>query len=246
MNLVSRLLTFVPIYLEMSRRNKLLKFSQLLSFKNVYENFSYEDPTLIGQNGLTEELKGKWNSLHFKNQNPITLELACGRGEYALQLAAQYPERNFIGVDIKGARIWQGAKNAMDQNLANVAFLRTRIELIEKFFGANEVDEIWITFPDPFLKKGKDNRRLTALPFLHRYKNILSKKGVVHLKTDSPELYEFSMEKLSATEFVNIQYHNEDIYKGELPIPELDYKTYYEKMHLAIGRKIRYVRFNFL
>ncbi len=229
----------------MSRRNKLLKFSELLSFKNVYENFSYENPTLVGQNGIEEELKGKWNKLHFKNNNPITLELACGRGEYALQLAANYPNRNFIGIDIKGARIWKGASNAIEQKLDNVAFLRTRIELIEKFFGQNEVDEIWITFPDPFLKKGKDNRRLTAFPFLHRYKNILAKSGVIHLKTDSPELYEFSMEKLSTAEFVNIQVTNEDIYAGELPIPELDYKTYYENKHLAIGRKIRYIRFNF-
>jgi len=230
----------------MSRRNKLLKFSELLTFPNVYENFSYENPTLIGQNGLTEELKGNWNVHHFKNDQPITLELACGRGEYALQLAANYPSRNFIGVDIKGARIWKGATNALEQNLVNVAFLRTRIELIEKFFGPNEIDEIWITFPDPFLKKGKDNRRLTAIPFLHRYKNILSKDGVIHLKTDSPELYEFSMEKLTAANFVNIQETNEDIYANELPIPELDYKTYYEKMHLAIGRKIRYVRFSFV
>ena len=229
----------------MSRRNKLLKFSELLTFKNVYENFSYENPTLVGQNGLEEELKGKWKTLHFKNDQPITLELACGRGEYALQLATNYPKRNFIGIDIKGARIWKGARYAMDQNLDNVAFLRTRIELIERFFAPNEIDEIWITFPDPFLKKGKDNRRLTAIPFLNRYKNILTKDGVIHLKTDSPELYEFSMEKLSTTDFVNIQYTNEDIYSGELPIPELDYKTYYEKMHLEKGRKIRYIRFNF-
>ncbi len=229
----------------MSRRNKLVKFSELLTFPNVYENFSYDDPTLIGQNGLEKELKGKWKELHFKNSNPITLELACGRGEYTLQLAEQYPERNFIGIDIKGARIWKGAKTAIDRKLDNAAFLRTRIELIEEFFGQNEINEIWITFPDPFLKKGKENRRLTALAFLKRYTNILQDGGLVHLKTDSDELFDFSMESLSSTEFVHIEEVNNNIYAGELPIPELEFKTYYENMHLAIGRTIKYVRFKF-
>ena len=201
---------------------------------------------MVGQNGLTEEIPGKWRELHFKNENPLTLELACGRGEYSLALAKSFPQRNFIGVDIKGARIWKGATNARDQELNNVAFLRARIEMITAFFANEEVNEIWITFPDPFLKKGKDNRRLTALPFLHRYKKILAPKGVVHLKTDSPELYTFSLEVLQACDFVTLEYHNNDIYSGELPIPELIHKTYYENMHLAAGKKIKYIRFSFI
>jgi len=229
----------------MSKRNKLQKFSELLSFPNVYECFSYDTPSLIGQNGLEEELKGKWSSLHFKNDFPITLELACGRGEYSLALAKNFPNRNFIGVDIKGARIWKGANTAIEEKLNNVAFLRARIEMITQFFDPNEIDEIWITFPDPFLKKGKDNRRLTAVPFLERYRKILQPKGFIHLKTDSPELYEFSMEVLSDTDYVTIHYNDDDIYSKPLPIPELAHRTYYENMHLAVGKKIKYIRFGF-
>jgi len=161
-------------------------------------------------------------------------------------LARNYQNRNFIGVDIKGARIWQGEKIAIEESLDHAAFLRTRIEMINSFFAENEVQEIWITFPDPFLKKGKENRRLTSHAFLARFKKFLKKDGVIHLKTDSDELFEFSMESLTTAKDVNIQEVNEDIYSGELPIPELAYKTYYEKIHLAAGKSIKYIRFNFL
>ena len=150
----------------MSRRNKLQKFAELLTFPNVYENFDPENPQLIGLNGMPVDRKGKWKKEHFKNDFPITLELACGRGEYSLGLGRMYPERNFIGVDIKGARIWKGARIALEENLTNVAFLRTRIEQIALFFDPEEIDEIWITFPDPFLRKSKANRRLTSCRFL--------------------------------------------------------------------------------
>lgn len=226
----------------MSKRNKLQKFAEMLAFPNVYENFDYTKPGLQGKDGAID-LKGKWQELHFKNDKPLTLELACGRGEYTLALARAYPERNFIGVDIKGARIWKGAKTALAEGLDNAAFLRTRIELIQHFIAENEVSEIWITFPDPFLKKGKSNRRLTAPNFLKSYRSILKKDGFVHLKTDSPELYEFTLEVLENKENGTLLYHNEDIYAGELPIPELIYKTYYEHQHLAANKTIKYVRF---
>ncbi|MCL4162187.1 UNVERIFIED_CONTAM: hypothetical protein GTU68_051039, partial [Idotea baltica] len=137
-------------------------------------------------------MRGRWREQHFGNKAPLILELACGRGEYTLALAAHFKEQNFIGVDIKGARIWKGAKMALEQQLDNAAFLRTRIEQIELFFTPEEVDEIWITFPDPFLKKGKANRRLTSASFLDRYRKILKKGGLLHLKTDDPTLYNFT------------------------------------------------------
>lgn len=230
----------------MGRKNKLKKFADLLSFPNVFENFDFHNPALKGQDGQDVELKGKWREHCFKNENPITLELACGRGEYSIGLASRYPNRNFIGVDIKGARIWKGAKTALVQNLPNVAFLRTRIELIDHFFEPNEIDEIWITFPDPFLRDSKANRRLTSAWFLEKYKSILKPGGVVHLKTDEPNLYEFTLETLEESDTYQLLEHNADIYAGPLPIPELDLKTYYERMHLEDGKTIKYVRFQYL
>lgn len=227
----------------MSKRNKLQKFAELLTFPNVYENFDPKRPQLVGVEGASVSLKGRWAKDHFGNARPIVLELACGRGEYTLGLARQNPERNFIGVDIKGARIWKGAKIALTQSIDNAAFLRTRIEQIALFFDPGEVSEIWITFPDPFLKKGKANRRLTAPRFLREYGKILKKEGLIHLKTDSPELYDFTMETLTETPRIEVLYHDDDIYKKTLPTPELELKTYYEAMHLAEGRKIKYVRF---
>lgn len=227
----------------MSKRNKLQKFAELLTFPNVYENYNPKEPHLIGLNGEEVTLKGKWRSEHFKNDHPITLELACGRGEYTLDLARRYPEQNFIGVDVKGARIWKGARIGIEEKLDNVAFLRTRIEQIALFFEPGEVDEIWITFPDPFLRKSKANRRLTAPNFIKAYRKILKPGGFVHLKTDEPNLYEFSLEVLAEDPKVEILYQDDDIYAKELPFPELETKTYYEKIHLAEGKKIKYIRF---
>jgi len=228
----------------MSRRNKLQKFAEVRTFHNVYQNFDSKEtqPLLLGAEGKVN-LKGKWQSMHFGNKNPITLELACGRGEYTLDLARRYPDRNFIGVDVKGARIWKGAKIALDEDLSNTVFLRTRIELINPFFAANEIDEIWITFPDPFLKERKIRRRLTAPNFLDRYRLLLKKGGLLHLKTDDPTLYEFTVETLEADPKATILYNKDDIYSEPLAFEELTTKTYYEKMHLEKGRKIKYVRF---
>ncbi len=227
----------------MSRRNKLQKFAEVLSFPNVFENFDPKNPQLVGKDGQPVELKGRWAAAVFGNDHPLTLELACGRGEYTLGLARRFPRRNFIGVDIKGARIWKGAKTALNEGLANAAFLRTRIEQIDLFFAPAEVDEIWITFPDPFLKKSKANRRLTSPVFLERYRRILRPGGLVHLKTDEPRLYEFSLEVLGTQPDVEILFHHDDIYAHPLPFPELELKTYYEAMHLEADKTIKYIRF---
>jgi tRNA (guanine-N7-)-methyltransferase len=228
--------------LGMSKRNKLQKFAELLTFPNVYENFDPQKPQLTGINGEPVDRKGQWAKAHFGNEQPITLELACGRGEYTLDLAAAYPDRNFIGVDVKGARIWKGASIALERKLDNAAFLRTRIEEIAYFFAPGEIAEIWITFPDPFLRKSKANRRLTAARFLKEYKKILAPDGVLHLKTDEPNLYEFTLESLAEFPGATILYQDDDIYSKPLALPELETKTYYERMHLAEGKTIKYVR----
>ena len=188
-------------------------------------------------------MAGKWKADCFRNDHPITLELACGRGEYCLGLAQRYPERNFIGVDVKGARLWRGAVNAQNEALTNVAFIRTRIENILNFFESDEVDQIWITFPDPFLKESKTNRRLTGPNFLQRYAQLIPAAHPIHLKTDSPELYGFTQEVIQNLGLELIA-DVDDIYAGDLPHPDLDIKTYYERMHLADKKTIKYVSFN--
>ncbi len=227
----------------MSTRNKLQKFAEVLSFENVFENFDPKDNVLLGKGGEEVNIAEGWNKFFFKNDNPIVLELACGRGEYSLALARRNKDINYIGVDIKGARIWKGAKIALEENLTNIAFLRTRIEQIDNYFQESEVDEIWITFPDPFLKKSKSNRRLTSPFFLERYKKILKKSGIINLKTDSPQLYDFTMETLANDQRFDILYKNEDIYNAPLDFEDLEIKTYYEIKHLEDNRKIKFVRF---
>lgn len=227
----------------MSKRNKLQKFAELLTFPNVYENFNPLEPQLYGLNGEPVDRKGGWASWHFGNDQPITLELACGRGEYTLGLARQNPHRNFIGLDVKGARIWKGAGAALEEGLSNAAFLRTRIEQIALFFDPGEVSEIWITFPDPFLRKSRANRRLTAPRFLREYKKVLAPGGLIHLKTDEPNLYDFTQEVLAEYPGAEILYQDEDIYAKPLPLPELELKTFYEQIHLQEGKAIKYVRF---
>ena len=229
-------------------RDKLKKFAELLTFPNVYENPDSSKPQLLGLNGEPVEMKGQWNNHHFKNNNPITLELACGRGEYAVALGRMFPERNFIGVDIKGARIHQGAKAALTEGLHNVAFLRTRIEQIEMFFDKNEIAEIWITFPDPFLREAKANRRLTSPEFLQRYRSFLQKEGIVHLKTDSPDLYDFTLKTIAVTpeginEGCQLLFNDTDIHAKALIMNELSVTTHYEKMNIAKST-IKYIRFS--
>lgn len=229
--------------INMSKKNKLKKFADLLVYPNVFENYDPKYPKLLKNKDEEVDLKGKWATDHFHNAQPIVLELACGRGEYTEALAEAYPDFNFIGVDIKGARIWQGATNVLNKGLSNAAFLRTRIEQINLFFGENEIDAIWITFPDPFLRESKENKRLTSTRFLDLYKNIIRPGALIHLKTDDPTLYEFTLNTLSEYEGANVIYHNFDIYSSPLVYNELLYKTYYEKEHLTDGRKIKYIRF---
>ncbi|MEL6941200.1 MAG: tRNA (guanosine(46)-N7)-methyltransferase TrmB [Bacteroidota bacterium] len=195
---------------------------------------------MLGENGIEADLKGRWANNHFQNEHSITLELACGKGDYTVGLARLYTDRNFVGVDIKGARIWRGATTALEENLSNVAFLRTRIEQLHYFFEPEEVAEIWITFPDPFLNK--ESRRLTAPRFLELYKKVLKKDGIVHLKTDSPELYEYTLEVLSEVDTFELLYEENDIYSKPLYLPELEIKTFYEKGHLEVGKTIKYIQ----
>lgn len=225
-------------------KNKLYKFNQLATYPHVYQNYNVQDPKLTDYRGEIVDLKNNWRKEHFKNDNPITLELACGRGEYTVALGRQFPDRNFVGIDIKGARIWKGATMAKEERLNNVAFVRTRIEQLALFFGKEEVDEIWITFPDPYLREGKARKRLTSPRFLNIYKEIVKPNAFLHLKTDNQPLYEYTLETL-AEENCNIIYHNDDIYKGELYCEELAIKTYYEGLHLENNLTIKYIRFQY-
>lgn len=226
----------------MTRRNKLLKFTENLTFPNVYESFEYGSAQLTGKLGSKTTLTGKWGEAHFKNSNPITLELACGRGEYCLGLAKRYPDRNYIGVDIKGARIWKGAKTALENDIPNVAFLRTKIESLDLFFAEGEISEIWITFPDPFLKDAKYNRRLTSPNFLKIYKKLLKPDGVINLKTDSEPFYNHTREVIQENDH-EVVIDSPDIYAGSQPHPDLDILTFYERMHLKDNRTIRYLQY---
>lgn len=227
----------------MSNKNKLGKFADILSYPNVYENYDPKNPHLINGKDSQIDMKGTWVNEHFGNKQPLVLELACGRGEYTIALASAYPEKNFIGVDVKGARIWLGATIALNNNMKNVVFLRTRIEQIGLFFFEQQVDEIWITFPDPFLRESKENKRLTSPPFLDRYKQIIKPGAIFHLKTDDDTLYHFTLEKLAEYEGAKILYYKDDIYSESLVFDELSYKTYYEKSHLLHGRTIKYIKF---
>ena len=219
-------------------KNKLQRFAELKTFSNVNEFLWTERETDF-------KLKGKWNAEYFKNENPIVLELGCGKGEYSIGLAEKYPHKNFMGIDIKGARIWRGSKNAQEKNLLSVSFLRTQIEFIESCFAKDEVSEIWITFPDP--QPNKEKKRLTHPIFLSRYKNILQPNGVVHLKTDSAELYEFTLEVIAENKITLLDSTN-DLYetgdKGQGTRDEVkEIKTYYEKLFTAKGKKITYLKF---
>ena len=215
-------------------KNKLQRFAELKTFSNVYE-------FLWTEREFNFKLKGKWNSDHFKNDNPIVLELGCGKGEYSIGLAERYPGKNFIGLDIKGARIWRGSKNAQEKNLNNVAFLRTQIEYIEACFEKEEVSEIWVTFPDP--QPNKEKKRLTHLIFLNRYKNVLKPNGVVHLKTDSLELHEFTLEVIQENKLELLDSTN-DLYGSPEPREEAKaFKTHYENLFTAKGKKITYLKF---
>jgi tRNA (guanine-N7-)-methyltransferase len=190
-------------------------------------------------------MKGRWNSSFFMNNNPITVELACGRGEYTVGLAALFPERNFIGVDIKGERIWKGSTVASERGLGNVAFLRGHISLIESFFAENEIDEMWLTFPDPRPRNRDIKRRLTNPRFLEMFKKILKPYGYLRIKTDNPVLYQYTVEEVQHRGDIDHLEFTDDVYTSTLRPECFDIKTRYEEEFSAKGEKIRYIRFRF-
>jgi len=189
-------------------------------------------------------LKGKWRSDVFHNENKIILEVGCGRGEYTIQMAKMFPEKNFIGLDKKGARLWKGAKTSNEENILNTAFIRTQVEHLHSYFEPGELHEIWITFPDPQPQKTRENTRMTSPRFLEIYKQILDANGVVHLKTDSTGLFEYTLEKINSFG-VNILDCTTDLYQREINHDVLHIKTTYEARFLKEGLKINYVRFEF-
>lgn len=239
-------------------KNKLAKWEELKTFKNVIQ-----PPSGI-QSSDDHFLKDNWRINVFENNNPLVLELGCGKGEYTTGLSSLFPERNFIGVDIKGARMWKGARTSFEEQSKNVAFLRTRIEFIDKFFGNDEVDEIWITFPDPHTEKKNSNKRLTCPWFINKYRSFLKDNAIIHLKTDSQELYNFTLKTIKELHFKLLlstddlynYYHAEKDHFIELYSKSagrklddkiagkiISIRTYYEIMYLQEGLKINYLAF---
>ena len=208
-------------------QKKLIRFEAIKHFTNVLE--------------YPQEMQGKWNTF-FKNESPITLELACGKGEYAVGLGKMYTDRNFIGIDIKGNRIWRGAKTALDDGLFNVAFIRSHIDKVTDYFAPGEVSEIWITFPDPQLRGSRAKKRLTHPKFLRLYKKILRKDGLVNLKTDSPDLYQFTLAVINLFELELLE-NTDQVYAQESIKPELMIKTHYEGLDIAQSNRIHYLCF---
>lgn len=206
---------------------KLVRFAEVATFPNVLQ--------------LPKDMPGQWGAF-FKNDHPITLELACGKGEYSVGLGRMYPNRNFIGVDLKGVRIWKGAKIALTEGLQNIAFLRTPIDQIEEYFTKDEVDEIWLPFPDPQLRTSKAKKRLTHPKFLRKYQNILKHNGIIHLKTDSPSLYRFTKWVIEIYELPLLQ-DSQDIHATGEVSPELNIKTHYEGLDIAKSNRIHYLQF---
>lgn len=216
--------------------NKLAKFADMATYKNVFQ-YSFKD---LQQNPFP--LKGKWGDEYFKNANPIVLELGCGKGEYTVGLARNYPNKNFIGIDIKGARMWTGATEAIKNKLNNVAFVRTRIEAIADFFESNEVSEIWITFPDPQMKRV--NRRLTSCRFMKAYGKILKENAPIHLKTDSHFLYTYTKALIKENQ-ITLLSDTDNLYESEIESKDLSIQTFYEKAWISRGYTIKYLRYLF-
>jgi len=208
-------------------QKKLYRFAQIKQFENVFE--------------YPEDMRGKWSD-HFKNKHPLYVELGCGRGEYTLALSKLYPDRNFIGVDIKGNRMFIGAKTAREENRKNVAFLRTQIEMLPQYFHQDEVEEIWLTFPDPQLRNSKAKKRLTHPRFLRLYQQVLKRGGAIHLKTDSPPLFEFTKLVIELYSLPLLQ-ESRDIY-AESATAELSIKTHYEALDIAQSKSIHYLKFS--
>jgi|TARA_B100000678_G_scaffold291119_1_gene306352 tRNA (guanine-N7-)-methyltransferase len=220
-------------------KNKLKRFKENEGFNNVFQP-SRED--LLNDKF---NLKGNWNRLAFKNSNPIVVELGCGKGEYTVGLARMFPEKNFIGIDIKGARFWKGAKTSLSEKINNVLFVRAQIELIENIFLMDEINEIWITFPDPQIKYKRTKHRLVNIDFLNRYKNILIKGGIINLKTDNEFLHGYLIGLIQGMGD-EIIYSNHDIYNcSGAPIEATAIQTYYESLYLTEGKPITYLKFRY-
>ena len=211
-------------------KDKLRKFAEINTFDNVYQM----------EEG--KPLKGKWAAEHFKNNNPIVLELACGKGEYAVQMAQLFPEKNFIGIDLKGNRIWRGARTGVDEGIKNLAFLRIQIEDVMDYFGPGEVDEIWITFPDPHPQESREKKRLTFPGFLDKYKTFLKPGGKINLKTDNDGLYNYTVEVVDS---LGLPYYKktDQLYNSEYYDEVLSIKTHYERIYLKHNKNINYIQF---
>lgn len=217
-------------------KKKLAHFAENLTFNHLFQYSQRE--TLPDF-----PLKGKWNSSFFNNENPITLELGCGKGEYTVSLAGNHPDRNFIGMDIKGARLWKGCKMVREAGLKNVAFIRSRIEYLNFFFDSNEVDEIWLTFPDPQHNSNRIRRRLTSPQFLERYRPVLKPGAVIHLKTDNSNLYHYTLRVIEENGH-KLLYHSDDIYMTGEPYDATAIQTFYEAIFRKDGIPIKYIEFS--
>lgn len=221
----------------MGSKNKLVRFNENETFDNVFQ------PKREEFVNSTFELKGNWNEKFFKNSNPIVLELGCGKGEYSVGLATKFPEKNFVGIDLKGARFWRGAKTAIETGLKNIAFVRMQIELIDKAFAENEVDEIWITFPDPQIKYNRTKHRMTNSDFLELYKKILKPDGILNLKTDSEFMHGYTLGLLHGLGH-EVLYANHNVYVNEgAPEEVTEIQTFYENQYLAVNKAITFIRF---
>ncbi|MBW7846894.1 MAG: tRNA (guanosine(46)-N7)-methyltransferase TrmB [Bacteroidales bacterium] len=222
----------------MGSKNKLQRFAENLTFDNLFQ-YNYEQ--LIN---LPFEYKGRWARDFFKNDNPVVVELGCGKGEYTVGLAEKYPDKNFIGFDIKGARLWKGLTIARDKGLKNVAFVRTKIDHIGYFFDASELSEIWITFPDPQPRLSRSKKRLTSPLFLSRYRPLLAAGGLIHLKTDSRLLYDFTLETIKEMG-LEPYFHDDDLYSNPNQLEVKEIRTFYEQIWLSQGLTIKYICFGF-
>ena len=217
-------------------KNKLKRFDDMAAYPNVIA------PKFEEVFRTDFRLKGHWKNEFFGNSRPLTLELGCGKGEYTVALARKYPEKNFIGVDIKGARMWVGATEALQNKLTNVVFLRTRIEFINSCFAPDEISEIWITFPDPQPQQSRENKRLTSPRFLQSYRQIMQPKGIIHLKTDSQSMFDYTRNIVESNNFSTI-YCTDDLYNSNYEDDILSVQTYYEKMFKDKGFNIKYLKF---
>lgn len=235
---------FLCYFSNMGQKNKLAKWADNLTFGNVYQPKTSE---VLNTN---YHLKGKWNTAVFKNNHPIVLELGCGKGEYSVGLAKEFPEKNFIGLDIKGNRIWKGAKEAFESSMKNVVFVRTRIDFITSIFEENEVDEIWITFPDPQPKDRQERKRLTSPLFTERYKKILKPNGIIHLKTDHEGFFKYTLQEIKDN-YYHLLEHTFNLYAEKIADLDektqriLSIKTFYENLFSQKGHPIHYLKFQF-